>query len=200
MSDVTPETLVNLNRYPVLELAGSKGQDFLATCREQIRSVGCCALREFVNPAYIGAMAGEAARLAPRAYHSTVNGNAYLEPIDPTLESNHPKRRTDTTSLGAVAYDQIPKATLIRQLYEWNPLVELLAQILQKPKLYRYNDSLSALNIAVMKEGDYLRWHFDQTDFVTSIALQDSEEGGDFEFVPMIRTAREERYEKVCPT
>ena len=56
---------------------------------------------------------------------------------------------------------------------------------------------MGALNIAVMNNGDYLRWHVDQTDFVTSIALQSSEEGGDFEFVPKLRNKGQENFEKV---
>ena len=41
-----------------------------------------------------------------------------------------------------------------------------------------------------MGDGDQLQWHFDQTDFVVSLALQDADEGGDFEVAPFIRTRR----------
>ena len=37
------------------------------------------------------------------------------------------------------------------------------------------------MNLAVMIEGDELGWHFDQTDFVVSLAIQSSDDGGDFE-------------------
>jgi len=40
-----------------------------------------------------------------------------------------------------------------------------------------------------MRDGHMLGWHFDQTDFVVSIALQPSRSGGHFENVPMIRRA-----------
>jgi hypothetical protein len=48
-----------------------------------------------------------------------------------------------------------------------------------------------------MTEGDELRWHFDQTDFVVSLALQAATEGGDFEVAPLIRTGRDECLEAV---
>ena len=35
-----------------------------------------------------------------------------------------------------------------------------------------------------MGQGDELQWHFDQTDFVVSLAIRDAEVGGDFEVVP----------------
>ena len=62
----------------------------------------------------------------------------------------------------------------------------------QPHRLYRYADPMGALNLAVMGEGERLHWHFDQTDFVTSIALRPSEAGGDFEYVPLIRSAIDE--------
>src|SRR5712672_2988657 len=46
-------------------------------------------------------------------------------------------------------------------------------------------------------DGERLHWHFDQTDFVTSIALRPSEAGGDFQYVPLIRSATDENYPRV---
>jgi hypothetical protein len=76
--------------------------------------------------------------------------------------------------------------------------MSLVAAILDLPRLYRYDDPLGALNLAVMEAGDQLWWHFDQTDFVVSLALQSSERGGAFEYVPRIRTADDERYDDVA--
>lgn len=56
---------------------------------------------------------------------------------------------------------------------------------------------MGALNIADMQKGDYLRWHFDQTDFVTSLLLQAPESGGEYEFIPMIRNNINENYPQV---
>ncbi len=53
-------------------------------------------------------------------------------------------------------------------------------------------------NLAGMNAGDELQWHFDQTDFVVSLALQDSDAGGDFEVVPFVRSADDERYDAVA--
>ncbi len=69
--------------------------------------------------------------------------------------------------------------------------------LLGRDRLFRYADPLGALNLAVMRDGDELAWHFDQTDFVVSIAIQSSEAGGEFECVPMIRSADDERYDDV---
>ena len=76
-------------------------------------------------------------------------------------------------------------------------MLAFIAVVVDRGPIYRYADPLGALNIAVMKDGDSLLWHYDQTDFVTSILLQDCEAGGDFEYVPMIRSAGNENYDRV---
>ena len=49
-----------------------------------------------------------------------------------------------------------------------------------------------------MGEGDDLQWHFDQTDFVVSLAIQHADEGGNFDVVPKIRTTGDEHYDDVA--
>ena len=75
---------------------------------------------------------------------------------------------------------------------------ELIEAVLDRGPIYRYADPFGALNLAVMGEGDQLQWHFDQTDFVVSLAIQSAEAGGDFEVVPRIRSADDERYDDVA--
>ncbi len=193
----SPAELIDLKRYPISDKGSQEYASLIAECREQMRQLGACVLHGFISGEAIKAMAIEAEALAPLAFHNTLTGNAYLTELDATLPADHPRNRVETTALGAVAYDQIPQGSLLRQLYEWDGLMEFLADALGKGKLYRYADPMGALNIAVMKDGDYLRWHFDQTDFVTSILLQPSKGGGEYEFVPMIRNSQDERYEAV---
>jgi hypothetical protein len=86
----------------------------------------------------------------------------------------------------------------LRLLYEWEPLLGLIAAVLDRGPLYRYGDPFGALNLAVMADGDELQWHFDQTDFVVSLAIQSAARGGDFEVVPRIRNAGDECYPDVA--
>jgi hypothetical protein len=196
---VDPASLVDLARYPIHRPGDARWQELVEHCRRMMKELGACELPGFVTPGATAAMAREADRLSPTAFHSTVVGNAYLEPTDGTLPPAHPKRWEDRTTVGVLAYDMIPRASLLRALYEWDPLMGFLAAALGEPRLHRYADPMGALNVAVMRPGDYLRWHFDQTDFVTSIALQSAEVGGDFEYVPNIRSRVDERFDRVGP-
>ena len=128
----------------------------------------------FIYESAIPALIAECDELAKVAFHTTVNAD-----------------------LEVVAYDQFPSDSVIRSLYEWDPLMEFVAKILGEEKLFRYADPFGALNLAVMAEGDQLGWHFDMTDFVVSLALQPSQAGGEFENAQKLRTSTDENYDDV---
>jgi hypothetical protein len=76
-------------------------------------------------------------------------------------------------------------------------MMRFIEAVLDRGTLYRYADPMGALNVAVMNAGDELQWHFDQTDFVVSLALRSAQAGGDFEVAPLIRSADSENYDAV---
>jgi len=192
-----PESLVDLDRYPITDLNAPGAQTVLRTARSQLADMGACELPDFVRRAALDAMVAEADALAPQAYRSVGVGTAYLEVPDFELPADHPRRTLGEYAVGVIAYDIIPETSPLRQLYEWDGLMNFIGAVLQRGRLYRYADPLGALNLAVMTDGDELQWHFDQTDFVVSLALQDADEGGDFEVAPHIRSATDERYDAV---
>lgn len=189
--------LVDMNTYPFGERGSEAYQKLLAHCQSQIAGLGACELPNFLTPLGLKLLVDESQKLAVQAYFNKVNGNAYLEAIDPELPLGHVKRRTEDTSLGVVAYDEYPPDAVLRRIYEYEPLMQFIGDIINLKTIYRYADPMGGLNLSVMGDGDYLRWHFDQTDFVTSIAIQTASSGGEFEYVPLIRTAREENFHQV---
>jgi hypothetical protein len=188
--------LIDFERYPVHDLAGS-GAVLAEGCRRALVETGSCLLEGFITPAGVARMAAEGMRVAPQAWRTSSRGTAYLAAPDESFPERHPKRRLQSTSVGAVAYDLIPPGDAIRLVYEWDGLMDWLALAIGCERVYRYADPLGGLNVAVMETGEHLLWHFDQTDFVVSILLQDCERGGDFEYVPHIRTADAANYDRV---
>jgi hypothetical protein len=193
----SPADLIDLRRYPILDLATDAARALTHHCREQLDRTGACELPGFLTPTAIELLTREADKLSSVAYHSESTGTPYLEIPDRNLPEDHPRRIFDDTSVGVVAYDQFPPDSAMRRLYEWQPLMDFIGAALNKERLYRYADPFGALNLAVMRDGERLHWHFDQTDFVTSIALRAADEGGDFDYVPLIRSVREENYPRV---
>lgn len=189
---------VDLERYPLFDQKSPKLMALIEDSQQQIIKTGIALLPGFVHHDALKRMTEEARSLLPLSFHSHVVGNAYLTPNNQDLSPDHTYNLQEPTSLGVIAYDQIPKNHALRELYECDHLMDFIASaMVNNKKLYRYADPMGALNISVMKDKDYLRWHFDQTDFVVSICLQDAEEGGDFEYVPFIRSAHQENYDDV---
>jgi len=165
--------------------------------RAQMQAIGACEIPAFVRPDALPAFIDDARRLAPLAHRSGGLGTVYLGFPDESFPSDHPQQWLGQYDLGAVAYDLFPAESPMRRLYEWSELTRFVAAILGLDEIFPYADPLGALNLAVMTDGDQLQWHFDQTDFVVSLALRDAEVGGDFEVVPRIRTEDDERYDRV---
>lgn len=191
--------VVDLERYPVTALDSPKARAVIDEHAAALRDRGVSVLPGFVTPAAIAAMVDQSDAVAPAAHHQDVQGTPYLElPDESAWPADHPRRTWTRSSVHTIAYDQLDESSTLRALYEWDALLDFLARVLGRSPLYRYADPLGALNLALMVDGDELGWHYDQTDFVVSLAIQSSEKGGDFENVANLRTSDDERYDNVA--
>jgi hypothetical protein len=171
---------------------------FVPEGRAQMQATGACEIPSFVRADALPAFVDDARRLAPKAHRSGGLGTVYLGFPDESFPLDHPQQWLGQYDVGAVAYDLFPGDSPMRRLYEWPELTRFVAAILGVDEIYPYADPLGALNLAVMIDGDQLQWHFDQTDFVVSLAVQDGDTGGDFEVAPKIRSGDEEHYDEVA--
>jgi len=161
------------------------------------RDEGICILKDFVRPECLPILVEEATKLLPIMHQHSVEGNAYLTALDSSVDEQHPKRMTETTRTSTIACDQIPKGAAFRQIYDSPAMDQLVKSIVGHPHVFHYDCPMGAVNVAVMEDGDYLRWHFDQSEFVVSLHLQDPEAGGHYEYVRDIRSESEPRYDSV---
>lgn len=184
-----------IDNYIDLAGATARATDF----KSDLAARGVSVIPGFVSPEGIAAMVGECEALSVEAYHEDVKGTPYLEVPSKDWPEGHPRRSVVRTSVRTLGYDQFPSDSLIRELFESDEFLAFLSDVLGRSPLYRYADPIGALNVAVMTDGDELGWHYDQTDFVVSLAIQSSDSGGDFENVALLRGADgEEHYDKVA--
>lgn len=198
-----PAALVDLDRYPVLDLDGA-GAEVVQRHAEELRTTGVSILPGFLRADALPDLVAECDRLAEDAFLQDVQGTPYLElPEAGAWPAGHPRVAWARSAVRTVAYDRFSRSRSgLRALFEWDGLLDLVGRILGRRPLHRYADPLGAMNLAVMQAGDTLGWHFDQTDFVVSLALQPSDGGGAFESVPRLRWREgggiEERYDTVA--
>ena len=194
--------LVDLERYPIDDLECADTVALAKRCRTELDHAGVSILPGFRTAAATATAVAESQALAPLGHPSDLEGTPYLELPADHWPAGHPRVTWAHTRLTAVAYDQFPPGSVLRALYESDALLAFLSRALGFD-VFRYDDPLGGLNLAAMYDGDRLAWHYDQTDFVVSLAVQESETGGDFECVPMTRAAgadqtTDERYDDVA--
>ena len=193
-ASMSPGSLVNQLDYPLSRLGSPEGARLVAECNERLTSSGVCLLPGFITPEALEIMAAEAREAEPHAYFCRSSHNAYLEDDDGAFPADHPRRFRMQTSVGSIAYDQLDPDSALRRLYEWDPLVAFMGAVLGFPRLYRFADPLGALSVNVFRDADQHAWHFDESEFSTTLMLQASEAGGEYEYVPDTRRVGSEDY------
>jgi len=192
-----PSLYVDLERFPLHDLAGGRNAEFVARCRDMLAESGACNLQGFIRPEVVGGLAAEAWALAHLAYDKNTRRNAYFTKDDPALPPDHPMRAFFALRMSQLANDAIPKSAAIQRIYEWDPLTEFVRRVVGLPALYRIADPFLALNLTYLKAGDLQPWHYDHNEFTVTLLLQSAEAGGEFEYAPGIRSAEDENFERV---
>ena len=189
--------VIDLERYPIDRLESPAGQDLVARCGRELAAVGASDLEGFIRPAAVASAAHWAMTAMPDAYRTDTEHNVYFTVGDPGLPADDPHRIRVRSAKGGLAYDQIPSDSPLRIAYESDELTAFVGAALGREILYRHADKLGALNVMYYSQGDELGWHFDGADSVVTLMLQAPLAGGQFEYVPMLRSADNENPEGV---
>jgi hypothetical protein len=192
--------IIELDRYPLHELGSEDGIALINSVRGALQDSGSCTLEGFVTNPARQHMVRQAESLTDLAYPGPTEVSPYFfnyaigEHLQ--VDDAHPTRRKGRRNLRQVAADLIPADHLLRQLYRSSLMTAFLSEVLQVP-VYRNQDKYQSLNISVMEEGGCQQWHFDGGNMVTTLLLQAPEQGGNFEYVPNIRSEQDENFDRV---
>jgi hypothetical protein len=190
--------LIDLDRYPLDQPGSPAWVDLVAACKEKLAKEGLFNLPGFVRENAIE----ETVRtlkltLASDAFVHARRHNIYFKKSIDGLPDTHPALREFETSNRTICADQMGQAVVIR-LYEWPPFAQFLAAVMDKPELFVMADPLARVNVMSYSEGQALNWHFDRSDFTTTLLLQGAETGGDFEYDKDLRSDDDRNYDGVA--
>jgi len=191
---------IDLDRYPLNDLAGTAGQRLIIQTRAALEQDGSCSMPGFVHQSVIAKMAVEASTLRHLAYAGPTEVTPYFFNYNlgkgDEIADDHPLKRKGKRNLSQVASDLIPDHHMLSRLYYSSVLTNFLAAVLGEA-VYRNQDRYQSLNISVMNAGGCQQWHFDSGLMVTTLLLQAPEAGGVFEYVPDLRSDESENFEQV---
>ncbi|MFZ4719062.1 MAG: HalD/BesD family halogenase [Ilumatobacteraceae bacterium] len=190
--------IVDLDRYPLDQIGSPQWERLVADCQAALRDHGMYDLPGFVRPAVIAATATTLLpRMADESYAVNRTHNIYfLDHID-GLADDHPALTKMLTANHTLCGDQLTD-TALTTLYEWEPFQAFIAATVGKPKLHPMADPLACVNVLSYRPGQSLNWHFDRSEFTTTIVLQQPTGGGVFEYRRALRTATDPNYEGVA--
>ena len=193
MQTYNPADMVNLGCYPITDLNSAEGAAFAQTSRAEYQKTGLCTLPDFILPQALKALAAEANVCTDDAYFCKSSHNAYLTDADNALAQDDVAQRQEKTFVGSVPYDRIDCHSRLNALYEWDALKDFIGFVLGKEVLYRFADPFGACSINVFVDGGEHGWHFDESEFTVTLMLQAPEQGGAFEYLPLIRGLENEK-------
>ncbi|MTI09853.1 HalD/BesD family halogenase [Curvivirga aplysinae] len=189
--------IFDLNTYPIHDKQSTARQELVNRCRKELDDVGCVVLRDFVTEESLDRMQAEAHRLEEKTFWSSLNHNPYFTKEDESLPEDHPKRFFEYRSSGFIDSDRLEETSDLNKIYDSQILLDFLSECLNVSPLYCWADPLGNHPYGVMRDNDYFPWHFDGNDFTVSILVQESEEGGTFEYAPDIRNRSDENFDGV---
>ncbi|TIT04172.1 2OG-Fe(II) oxygenase [Mesorhizobium sp.] len=176
------ENILDLDRYPLDREGSAERKRLVEISIAALEADGMFNLEGFLRPGVAERAVQEIQPvMATRSHVHRRMHNIYFKPDLPELAPDHPALRKVETISHTVCADQIPDS-LVLAIYEYEPLLRFLAAAMGKPRLHVMQDPLARTNVMAYRAGEALNWHFDRSEFTTTLLLQAAQRGGDLEY------------------
>jgi hypothetical protein len=190
---IDPASFIDTERYPVDRPDTDQFTAMIEGIHGKLAEDGCAVLKGFLKQAVLPQFVAEADAAAPNAHNSRNRTNPYFSKDDESLDASHPRRRFYDRSNAFIPADNFGQDSALRAIYEWPLFFSFMREALDEPhdKFFRYADPLADVIVNMAGEGNGFPWHFDTNNFTVTLALQNADEGGDFEYAASIRSGDE---------
>jgi hypothetical protein len=187
---------VDLDRYPIAK-SGPVRDALIASLRAALERDGCAVLKGFVRANRLRELVSECDRVAAHGHRNFSRTNPYFTQDRPDLPTSHPLRRFYDRSNAFVPADNFGPESILRAIYEMAGFAPFIQAALGESRFYRYADPLADVIVNLAEAGNGFPWHFDTNNYTVTLAIQNAESGGDFEYSPHLRTPTDENYPAV---
>jgi hypothetical protein len=190
--------ILDLTRYPLHKPGTPEWLALVARCKADLARDGMFNLEGLMLPQALARTVSEVKPVMDTlSFVHRREHNIYFRKDIPELPPDHPALTKVSTINHTICADQIAQSTIM-WVYEWAPFIVFLAAALDKETLYPMRDALARVNVMAYREGETLNWHFDRSEFTTTLLLQAPEQGGDFVYRSDLRSDNDPNYEGVA--
>ena len=192
------ESLLDLDQYPLHQPGTKAWNDLVARCRADLAQEGMYNLTGLLRPDAIRRAMDEVAPIMERlSFLHKRRHNIYFRKDVPGLAPDHPALNMVDTINHTVCGDQL-EATVLDWVYSWPQMAVFLAATLDKTALFTMADPLARMNVMRYGAGEALNWHFDRSEFTTTLLLQEPSGGGAFLYRTDLRSDTDPNYDGVA--
>lgn len=192
------DKVLNLATFPLDRPGTAEWKALVARCREDLMRHGMFNLDGLMHSDVVE---DEAALLSAKfdseSFAHERQHNIYFQKTIEGLAPDHPALQQFQTANRTLCADQITGSALER-LYEWPEFITFLSATMQRPQLHPMADPLARINVMDYRAGQALNWHFDRSEFTTTLLLQTPDQGGAFEYRTDLRSDMDPNYDGVA--
>jgi len=196
MVKIIASEYVDLTKYPINEV-GPARKALIKDSNLAIKDDGCVVLKGFIKQDRISELVAECDRVESRGHRNFTRTNPYFLSDREDLPLTHPLRRFYDRSNAFVPADNFGSESILRAIFDWPAFSPFVKEVLGEENFFPYADPLADVTVNLAEEGGGFPWHFDTNNFTVTLAIQNAEHGGDFEYSPMVRSLTDENYEVV---
>jgi len=190
--------ILDLDLYPLDQPDSPAYAALVKRCQDDLAADGMFNLEGFMRPAPIAATLDDALpKFETDAFRHERKHNIYFKKSIPDVPDDSPLYSEFSTSNLTLCGDQVAD-TPVSQLYEWQPFIDFLSAVMERPALYPMADPLACLNVMAYRDGQGLNWHFDRSEFTTTLLLQAPIKGSTFLYRTDLRSPEDPNYEGVA--
>ena len=192
------EHLIDLETYPLDRPECEAYTKLVESCKTRLFTHGMFDLPGFLRPeATQRAVEAVEPAMASESFRHSRTHNIYFKDEVDGLSEDHPALKKVVTVNHTLCADQIAGNPVI-ELYDWPPFADFLSATMSKETLYPMIDPMARVNVQATRDGEGLNWHFDRSEFTTTILLQAPDEGGQLEYRSDLRSADDPNYDGVA--
>ncbi len=190
--------ILDLESYPLDQPESPAYTALVKRCQADLEADGMFNLEAFMRARSIAeALEYTLPKFEADAFRHERKHNIYFKKIIPDVPKDSALYTEFSTSNLTLCADQIVD-TPVTQLYEWDPFIRFLADVMKRPNLYPMADPLARVNVMAYHAGQGLNWHFDRAEFTTTLLLQAPIDGSKFLYRTDLRSADDPNHDGVA--
>lgn len=181
---------MNYEKYPWLaDLSSPEASVAIDEARRSYERTGAAIFPDILTADALQRCIQDARSQEDTAFTTDDKHTAYLRPVDLNKSPKSVVNFEMKTQVASIAFDELGKDSQLADFYRQPALRELVARVVGKDQIFLSEDPLGCCSINVFRPGYHHSFHFDESEFSTTLMLQEAQDlsSGLFQYTNPLR-------------